>query len=90
MRLTIEISDDKIKTAAKRAGMKKADFMKTEKEKIEDLISCYYDGSCRLITAEEFEILEETAYLESIPGMKKKILKGMKTPVSECVSREEI
>ncbi len=44
MRLTIEISDEKIKTAAKLAGMKKSDFMKTEKDKIEDLINCYYDG----------------------------------------------
>ncbi|HPA64155.1 MAG TPA: hypothetical protein PLE16_06965 [Spirochaetota bacterium] len=84
MRLTIEISDDKIKTAAKRAGMKKADFMKTEKEKIEDLISCYYDGSYRLISAAELSELEETLYLNSNPKTRKEIEEGLKTPLSEC------
>ena len=90
MRLTIEISDEKIKTAAKLAGMKKSDFMKTEKDKIEDVVGCYLEKSCRLISKEELDSLEETEYMENIPGMKDKILRGMNTPLSECVGREEI
>ena len=84
MRLTIDIPDDKIKTAAKRAGMKKADFLKIEKDKIEDLVSCYYDGSCRLISAEELSELDETLYLNSNPKTRKEIEEGLKTPLSEC------
>jgi len=33
---------------------------------------------------------EETAYLSQNPKMKKKILKGLKTPVSECTPESEI
>ncbi|MCL1994603.1 MAG: hypothetical protein FWG63_00180 [Defluviitaleaceae bacterium] len=32
----------------------------------------------------------ETEYLTSIPGMDESIIKGMNTPVSECVPMEEV
>jgi prevent-host-death family protein len=38
-----------------------------------------------LISMEDWRSLQETLYLESIPGMKKSILRGMKTPISKCL-----
>lgn len=32
----------------------------------------------------------ETLYLSSIPGMKEKIIDGLKTPIEECASEEEV
>ena len=37
-----------------------------------------------LISEEDWRSIEETLYLSFIPGMKKSIIKGLKTPVSEC------
>ena len=37
-----------------------------------------------LISEEDWRSIEETLFLSSIPGMKKSIVKGLKTPVSEC------
>lgn len=33
---------------------------------------------------------DETLYLLSIPGMKEKIIDGLKTPIEECVSEDEV
>lgn len=41
-------------------------------------------GNAVLISEDDWRAIEETLYLNSIPGMKKSISKGMKTPVSEC------
>ena len=41
-------------------------------------------GSAVLIAEDDWRALQETLYLSSIPGMKKSILKGMKTPVRKC------
>ena len=43
------------------------------------------DGNAVILSEEDYNNLIETLYLESIPGMKKKIVDGMKTPLSECV-----
>ena len=40
-----------------------------------------------LISEDDWRAIQETLYLTAIPGMKRSILKGMKTPVSKC-SRE--
>lgn len=37
-----------------------------------------------LISEEDWRAIQETLYLVSIPGMKKSIIKGLKTPVKEC------
>ena len=37
-----------------------------------------------LISAEDWRAIQETLYLQSIPGMRESILKGMRTPVSKC------
>jgi len=41
-------------------------------------------GSAILISEDDWRSLQETLYLSSLPGMKKSILKGMKTPVRKC------
>ena len=43
-----------------------------------------------LISEEDWNSIQETLYLTSIPGMKESILEGMATPLSECVSLEEL
>jgi len=41
-------------------------------------------NSAVLVSETDWRAIQETLYLESIPGMKKSILKGMKTPVEKC------
>jgi PHD/YefM family antitoxin component YafN of YafNO toxin-antitoxin module len=41
-------------------------------------------GSAVLIAEEDWRALQETLYLSSVIGMKKSILKGMKTPIRKC------
>lgn len=37
-----------------------------------------------LISDEDWRSIKETLYLLSIPGMRKSIQKGLKTPISQC------
>lgn len=41
-------------------------------------------GSGVLISEEDFAAIEETLYLQSIPGMTKSVVEGMATGVEEC------
>ena len=41
-------------------------------------------NSAVLISEEDWRAIQETLYLTSIPGMRKSIQKGLKTPVNEC------
>ena len=41
-------------------------------------------GSAVLISEDDWRSLQETLYLSSVTGMKKSILKGLKTPVRKC------
>ena len=34
--------------------------------------------------------MDDTTYLESIPGMKESIIEGMNTPLDECIPLEEV
>jgi PHD/YefM family antitoxin component YafN of YafNO toxin-antitoxin module len=49
-------------------------------------------GNAVLISEEEYNGLKETAYLHSVPGMKKKILHAAKEPLSKCkrISPDEL
>lgn len=40
-------------------------------------------SSAVLISEEDWRSIEETLYLNSIPGMRESIIKGMKTPLSD-------
>jgi PHD/YefM family antitoxin component YafN of YafNO toxin-antitoxin module len=41
--------------------------------------------SAVLLSEEDWRAIQETLYLESIPGMKDSILKGLRTPVRKCL-----
>ena len=37
-----------------------------------------------LVSASDWSAIEETLYLVSIPGMRERIRKGLKTPLNDC------
>jgi len=41
-------------------------------------------GNAVLISEEDWNDIQETLFLLSIPGMRQSIIEGMKTPVEEC------
>jgi antitoxin YefM len=41
-------------------------------------------GNAVLIAEDDWRAVQETLYLNSVPGMKESIVEGMKTPVDEC------
>jgi antitoxin YefM len=41
-------------------------------------------NSAILVSEADWRAIQETLYLESIPGMKNSIVKGLKTPVEKC------
>lgn len=47
------------------------------------------DGNAVLLSEADYNGLMETLYLSSIPDMKNKIIDGIKTPLSDCVSESE-
>jgi antitoxin YefM len=45
-------------------------------------------GNAVLVSENDWNSIQETLYLLSIPGMRESILEGMRTPIEEC--REEL
>ncbi len=41
-------------------------------------------NSAVLVSAEDWEAIQETLFLLSVPGMRESIREGMETPVDEC------
>lgn len=48
------------------------------------------DGNAVIISEEDYNDLMETLYLNSIPGMREKIIEGMNTPLDECIPENEV
>ncbi|MDR2099713.1 MAG: type II toxin-antitoxin system Phd/YefM family antitoxin [Campylobacteraceae bacterium] len=48
------------------------------------------DGNAVIISEDDYNGLMETLHLSSIPKLKETIIKGLKTPVSECISEDEV
>jgi prevent-host-death family protein len=42
-------------------------------------------GNVVILSEEDWRSIEETLYISTIPGMKEKIIKGINTPLAECV-----
>lgn len=42
-----------------------------------------------LIGEDEWSAIEETLYLNSIPGMADTIVEGLNTPISECIADDD-
>lgn len=47
-------------------------------------------NSVVLISEDDWNAIQETLYLISIPGMKESIIEGSKTPVEECIKIEDL
>lgn len=43
-----------------------------------------------LIAEEDWNAIQETLYLMSVPGMAESIIEGSKVPVEECISLEDL
>jgi len=56
----------------------------------EPLVITGKSGNVVVIPEEDYRAIEETLYLTSIPGMEKKIVEGINTPLDECVSDENL
>ncbi len=41
-------------------------------------------NSAVLVSNEDWQSIQETLYLSSIPGMKESIIKGLNTPIKDC------
>jgi Antitoxin of toxin-antitoxin stability system len=48
------------------------------------------DGNAVIISEEDYNGLIETLYLSSMPEVRKTIIDGINTPVSECVPESEV
>jgi prevent-host-death family protein len=44
-------------------------------------------GNAVLVSEEDWQAIQETLYLVSIPGMRESIRKGLKTPVARCQTK---
>ena len=47
-------------------------------------------GSVVVLSEEDYRGLTESLYLSSVPGMKEKLLDGKSTPLSDCVTEDEL
>ncbi len=44
-------------------------------------------ASAVLVSFEDWEAIQETLYLLSVPGMRESIIKNMKTPIAKCLKK---
>lgn len=51
----------------------------------EQIIVTTKNGNAVIISEDYFRSLEETCFLNGIPGMRESIIEGVNTPISECV-----
>ncbi|MBN4074783.1 MAG: hypothetical protein COA82_01075 [Alkaliphilus sp.] len=47
-------------------------------------------GNAILLSEEDWNAIQETLYLFSIPGMKESIIEGINTPIEECEDMESL
>lgn len=48
------------------------------------------EGNAVVLSEEDYNGLMETLYISSVPGLEKEIVDGMNTPLSECLSEDEV
>lgn len=47
-------------------------------------------GDAYLVSAEDWNAVQETLYLLSIPGMREALIEGMNTPLEDCINRDAL
>lgn len=48
------------------------------------------NGNAIILSEEDYNNLIETLYISSVPGLKEKIIEGLKEPLEECVGEDEV
>lgn len=48
------------------------------------------EGNTIMVSEEDWNAIQETLFLLSVPGMRESIKKGMETPLEECLDLEEL
>ncbi len=43
-----------------------------------------------IIVEDDWNAIQETRYLNSVPGMTESLIKGKKTPLEDCLSEDEV
>ena len=60
-------------------------------EKAQPLILTNNKGKKKVfIREDEWKAIQETMYLNSVPGMPESLLKGKETPSEECISENDV
>lgn len=47
-------------------------------------------GKAVIVSEDDYNDLMETLYVSSVPHMREKIIEGLNTPLSDCVSENEV
>ena len=47
-------------------------------------------GNAVLVSEDDWKALQETVYLNSIPGMAQSLIEGRDTPIEQCVAEDEV
>lgn len=47
-------------------------------------------GDAVIISKEDYESIQETLYLQSVPGLLEKLLDASKEPIEECLDHDDV
>lgn len=47
-------------------------------------------GNAVLVSEDDWNALQETVYLNSVPGMAQSLIEGRDTPIEQCVAEDEV
>jgi PHD/YefM family antitoxin component YafN of YafNO toxin-antitoxin module len=48
------------------------------------------DGNAVVLSETDYNAMQETVYLLSVPGMRESIVEGMKTPIEDCIPESAV
>lgn len=48
------------------------------------------NGNAIILSEEDYNNLIETLYISSVPGLKEEIIEGLKEPLENCVTEDEV
>ena len=65
------------------------ELMNTTIEAREPVYVTGKQGNMVMISEEDYRAMQETIYLNSIPAVREKIIRGLAAPLSECVEDDD-
>jgi PHD/YefM family antitoxin component YafN of YafNO toxin-antitoxin module len=48
------------------------------------------EGSAVVLSEEDYNALQETLYISSVPGLRDTIVEGMNTPIEDCIDEKSV